>query len=172
MAQACTPTIITLSGCPHCANLESMLNNAQIKYTVDMSQACQCYPCAVLCDGSHVTSCGGNAENDVFAAIQKSIAATTTKTSTTAPLSTTTTTPASAASVTTTPAWRTTKWSNALSVDWGAKNPLPTIAQTAAGYEPPDVSLTPVLPVPVPQAAGLTVALMDHKKMPIARKVA
>ena len=64
MAQACTPTIITLSGCPHCANLESMLNNAQIKYTVDMSQACQCYPCAVLCDGSHVTSCGGDPEVD------------------------------------------------------------------------------------------------------------
>ena len=170
MAQACTPVIITLSGCPHCANLETMLNNAKIAYTVDMSQSCACYPCAVLCDGSHVSSCGGGAENDVFSAIQASIASTTKAATPTAPAATPKATPA--ASTAASPAWKTTKWANELSVDWGAKNPMPTIAQTPAGYEPPDVSLTAVLPLPPTQADGLTIALRDHKKMPIARKVA
>ncbi len=172
MAQACTPTIITLSGCPHCANLETMLNNADIKYNNTESGSCACYPCAVLCDGSQVSSCGGGAENDVFAAIQKSVASTTKAATPTAPAATPKATPAASASAAASPAWKTTKWANELSVDWGAKNPLPTIAQTPAGYEPPDVSLTAVLPLPPTQADGLTIALRDHKKMPIARKVA
>jgi hypothetical protein len=57
-------------------------------------------------------------------------------------------------------------------VDWGAKNTPPTIAQTPATYQPPDVTLTPVLPVPPPVTDGITIALRNHKKMPIGRKVA
>ena len=168
MAQACTPTIITLDGCPHCANLESLLSNAGIKYTVDMSQSCQCYPCAILCNGSHVTSCGGGAENDVFSAIQSSVASTAKAATPTTPAKTST----AAGTAATTPSWKTTKWANELSVDWGAKNTPPVIAQTPATYQPPDVTLTPVLPLPPPVTDGITIALRNHKKMPIGRKVA
>lgn len=169
MAQACTPTIITLSGCPHCANLESMLASAGITYNNDQSQSCQCYPCAVLCNGTHVTSCGGNAEYDVLAAIKTSIASATTPTSTTTPATTASTTPATAST-----AWKTSKWSNELSVDWGAANPKPTILQTPVGWTPPDVALTPVSPVPPGIAQGLTVAIRAKKKskQTIGRKVA
>ena len=167
MAQACTPTVITLSGCPHCANLETMLTNAGIKYTVDMSQSCACYPCAILCNGSHVSSCGGGAEQDVFNAIQQSVG--TSKAATpAAPASTS----ASAGTAATTPSWKTTIWANEISVDWGAKNTPPVIAQTPANYQPPDVTLTPVLPIPPPVTDGITIALRHHKKMPIGRKVA
>ena len=167
MAQACTPTIITLDGCPHCANLESLLNNAGIKYNVDMSQACQCYPCAILCNGSHVSSCGGGAENDVFSAIQASIGSAKSATPA-APAATS----SSAGAAATTPSWKTTKWANELSVDWGAKNTPPVIAQTPATYQEPDITLTPVLPLPPPVTDGITIALRNHKKMPIGRKVA
>ena len=167
MAQACTPTIITLDGCPHCANLESLLNNAGIKYIVDMSKSCACYPCAILCNGNQVSSCGGGAEQDVFTAIQQSVAAAKSATPA-APAST----PSSAGAAATSPSWKTTIWSNELSADWGAKNTPPTIAQTPATYQEPDVTLTPVLPIPPPVTDGITIALRNHKKMPIGRKVA
>lgn len=169
MAQACTPTVITLSGCPHCANLETMLQQKGIKYNVDMSQACQCYPCAVLCNGTHVSSCGGNAEYDVLNAIVASVAVAAPTSTTTTPVSTTKTTPSTTS--TTDEAWKTSLWGNELTIDWGAKNAPPTIAQTAAGYEPPDVQLTPVLPLPPTVAQGIIIALRDRKK-PRGRKVA
>ena len=167
MTQACTPTIITLSGCPHCANLETLLTNAGIKYTVDMSQSCACYPCAILCNGSHVSSCGSGAENDVFSAIQSSVA-----TAKTATVATPATTSSSTGTASTTPSWKTTVWANELSVEWGAKNAPPTIAQTPSTYQEPDVTLTAVLPVPPAVTDGITIALRHHKTMPIGRKVA
>ena len=159
-----------MDGCPHCANLESMISAAPdiAAHCNIQSGNCPCYPCAVLCDGTTVNSCSPNDENTVFAAIKSSLSAGTATSTAAKPAATTTAKPATAAA---TPAWKTTKWANELSIDWGARNPKPTIAETPAGYEQPDISLTPVTPIPPAVAQGVMIALRDHKK-PIARKVA
>lgn len=176
MAQACTPTVIVMDGCGHCSNLESMLNSAGIVYKTTTSGGCGCYPCAVLCNGSTVTSCGGNAEYDVFNAIKASIAVSggstsqtggTTSTKVTKPAETDTT-----VTVDDTPAWRVAIWSNEVTINWGEPNKRPTIKETPVDWQHPDVQLTPVLPLPPQMTTGITVALRDHKKMPKGRKVA
>jgi len=172
MAQACTPTVITMAGCSHCENLKSMLNNAGIKYTETTSGSCACYPCAVLCNGSSVSSCGGNAEVDVFNAIKASIA-TATPSPTTKPATTPVAKPTTtAAAPPPTPEWKTTVWSNEISINWGKKNPRPAIKETPIDWQHPDVQLTPILPLPPTMTTGITFALRDHKKVPRGRKVA
>ena len=173
MAQACTPTVITMAGCPHCENLKSMLNSAGIKYNETGSGNCACYPCVVLCNGSTMDCCGKD-ESTLFSAIKSSIATTTPTSPTTKPTTTPAATPA-APKVTTetikTTAWKTSLWSNEITIDWGKKNQRPTIKETPVDWQHPDVQLTPVLPLPPQMTAGITVALRDHKKMPRGRKV-
>jgi hypothetical protein len=169
-------TIYTMTGCEHCATLEGLISSAGLtsQVTVVVDQGVKCgsgTPCTVI---SATGTCYGFPSCDEtcqMAAIQAAASPTATKTSTTTPAAT----PKAAGTttvVTPTPAWRTSNWGNELSIDWGAKNPKPTIAQTPAGYEPPDVSLTPVLPLPPVMSDGITVSLRDHKRLPIGRKVA
>ena len=166
-------TIYTMTGCSHCADLEGLIANAGLTNSVAVvnDQGVKCgsgTPCTVI---TSTGTCYGFPDCDEtcqMAAIQKASSSTATPASTTTPAKTTTAAPAAAA----TPAWKTTKWSNTVSIDWGARNPLPTVAETPVGYEPPDISLTPVLPLPAPVSAGISVALRDHRKKPVGRKVA
>jgi len=103
-----------------------------------------------------------------MAAIQAASSGTAAKTSTTTPAKTAAAAPATGSP---TPAWKTTNWGNELSIDWGARNPKPVVAETPVGYEPADISLTPVLPLPPPVSAGIQVALRDHRKKVVGRKV-
>jgi len=171
-------TVYALTGCEYCESLISLISNAgltsQVSIVYDQGNGgCgSANPATVIGGTCHgYPSCDYNCQ---FAAIQAAASPAAKQSSTTKPVSTAKTAPTASATTaaSTTPAWRTTKWSNTLTIDWGAKNPKPTIAETPAGYEPPDVSLTPVLPLPPVMAAGITVALRDHKKMPPGRKVA
>lgn len=196
-----------MDGCPHCANLESMLSSANIQFVTTTSGSCACYPCATLCDGSTVSSCGGNAEYDVLASIKASIASGTQSSPTPTPIITPiiippppafvpvaytdpaapTPYPSSGTSNNTTPGtntdvyvtttdstppWKTSDWSNIVTIDWGQRNPRPAIAEEPVDWMSPDIQLTPVLPLPPIRSTGITIALRDHKKMPKGRKIA
>jgi hypothetical protein len=223
MAQACTPTIITMQFCPHCENLRNMLNTAKIQFKETTSGNCPSYPCVVLCNGSTMACTGPGYEQAQFDAIKASIGSTK-NSPPSSPGTTPGTTPAKGSSVAGassdyqivhvpnecpkdasrffdeqgvwyaadkdgmwtkflpynekcpkpvagTPAWKLTIWSNAVTINWGEKNPKPTIAETPVGWQHPDVELTPVLPLPPQMTTGITVALRDHKKMPSEKKI-
>jgi hypothetical protein len=87
-----------------------------------------------------------------------------------APATTVKTAPATA--IAPTPAWKTSEWSNDIVVNWGERNPKPVIAETPVGYQPPDIQLTPVLPIPPVITTGITIALRDHRRLPKGRKIA
>jgi hypothetical protein len=175
MAQACTPTVITMAGCPHCENLKSMLNSAGIKYTETTSGNCACYPCVVLCNKSTMDCCGKD-ESVLFNAIKTSIAtaAPAPAPSTPANPSTTPTTKPTTPLVAggAAPTWKVALWSNEVAITWGEPNPRPTVKETPLDWQHPDVQLTPILPLPPLMTTGITVALRDHKKMPKGRKIA
>ena len=167
-------TIYTMTGCSHCATLEGLISSAGLTgdVTVVTDQGVKCgsgTPCTVITSSGTCYGFPSCDETCQMAAIQAASSSTAAKTSTTTPAKTTSPAPATAAP---TPAWKTTKWSNTVSIDWGAKNPKPVVVETPAGYEPPDTDLTPVLPLPAPVSAGISVALRDHRKKPVGRKVA
>ena len=165
-------TIYTMTGCEHCATLEGLISSAGLtgSVTVVNDQGVKCgsgTPCTVITSSGTCYGFPSCDETCQMAAIQAASSGTAAKTS---PVATTSAAPAAVAA---TPTWKTTKWSNTVSVDWGAKNPLPVVAETPAGYTPPDTDLTPVLPLPPPVSAGISVALRDHRrKPPIGRKIA
>lgn len=167
--------VFVATGCEFCAQLEGMISSAgltsQVTYVYSdpgcgfgstpgtkTAKGCFGYP-----------SCDVNCQlNAIKAAVDagKAPAAPATPAK---PATASKTTPAVTEA---TPAWKTTNWANEITVDWGVKNPKPVIAETPAGWMPPDILLTPVLPLPPAVTAGITVALRDHKKMPKGRKVA
>jgi len=171
-------TVYALTGCEYCESLISLISNAgltsQVSIVYDQGNGgCgSANPATVIGGVCHgYPSCDLNCQ---FAAIQAAASPAAKQSTTTTPTSTAKAAPTASATTTanTTPSWKTAKCSNTLTINWGAKNPKPTIAETPAGYEPPDVSLTPVLPLPPVMAAGITVALRNSKKMPPGRKVA
>jgi hypothetical protein len=173
MGQACTPTVIYIPGCPHCENLmNNLLPSAKIAFTSTQSGSCACYPCATLCDGSSVSSCGGSMEQAVFAAIQRSVASGTPVATPAQPVTTTTTPATSSNVVDNNPPWKEQRWSNTVTINWGGKNAPPVVAETPVGWMPPDIELTPVLPLPPAMQTGVTIALREHRRMPKGRKVA
>ena len=173
-----TIDVYVLTGCEYCASLESGIASAgltgKVTYHTDAGAAgCSANPATVI-NGKTYGYGGGCGNCDVdcqLAAIKAAVSAPATPTATTAKPATASTAsaPASAAA---TPSWKTSNFGNELTINWGVPNPKPTIAETPVGYEPPDVSLTPVLPLPPAMAAGITVSLRDEKRLPKGRKVA
>ena len=173
-----TIDVYVLTGCEYCAQLEAGissagLNNSVTYHTDAGSAGCSANPATVINGVVHGYggNCGGCDVDCQLAAIKAAVSSSSTTTPTTAKPTTASTASAPAAAAAT-PSWKTTKWGNELTVNWGVKNPVPTIAETPTGWEAPDISLTPVLPLPPPMAAGITVSLRDEKKMPKGRKVA
>ena len=170
-----TIDVYVLTGCEYCASLESMISAAGLtsKVTFHTDQGnggCgSANPSTIINGVCHgYPSCDINCQ---LAAIQAAVSSPATPTATPAKPATASTAAAPAAAAAT-PSWMTSNFGNELTINWGVPNPKPTIAETPVGYEPPDVSLTPVLPLPPAMAAGITVSLRDEKKMPIGRKVA
>jgi hypothetical protein len=168
-----TIDVYVLTGCEYCASLEAGISSAGLNVTMHTDQGnggCGSANPSTIIDGK----CYGYPGCDVdcqLAAIKAAVSSSSTPTATTANPTTTSTaaTPAAAAA---TPEWMTTKWGNELTINWGAENPKPVIAETPVGWAAPDISLTPVLPLPPTMAAGITVSLRDEKRMPKGRKVA
>ena len=171
-------TIVVMDGCEFCAQLESDLNNQGIPYnstTNNSNYGFPSYPGVVLCDGSKVNSPGGDVESNAEYLISKikascyHAAKTTTTPGTTTPGT-------SAVYKTTGGVEEPSKWgAKEIVITWGGAGggggggttstpTTPTISQTPADYQPSDVSLTPVSPIPPPVAQGVTVVLRDHKK--------
>ena len=168
-----TIDVYVLTGCEYCASLEAGISSAGLTNSVTMHNdqgngGCGSANPSTVINGK----CYGYPGCDVdcqLAAIKAAVSSPSTPTATTAKPATTSSAAAPAAAAA---SWMTSKWGNELTVNWGAKNPVPTIAETPIGWEAPDISLTPVLPLPPAMAAGITVSLRDEKKMPRGRKVA
>ena len=168
-----TIDVYVLTGCEYCASLEVGISSAGLTNSVTMHNdqgngGCGSANPSTVINGK----CYGYPGCDVdcqLAAIKAAVSSPSTPTATTAKPATTSSAAAPAAAAA---SWMTSKWGNELTVNWGAKNPVPTIAETPIGWEAPDISLTPVLPLPPAMAAGITVSLRDEKKMPRGRKVA
>ena len=166
-------TIYTMTGCSHCATLVQLIASANLtsQVTVVNDQGVKCgsgTPCTVITSTGTCYGFPDCVETCQMAKIQAASSSTATPSSTTTPAKTSTA-PATTAAA---PSWKTTRWSNYVTIDWGARNPKPVVVETPVGYEPPDISLTPVTPLPPPVSAGIQVALRDHRKKPVGRKVA
>ena len=175
-----TIDVYTATGCEYCEALKGWISNAgsgvSSKVTIHTDEGTGgcgngTVPCTII-NGTCYSYSGGCDNSCQWSHIQSAVSSA--PAATPAKPATTTSTAGSTATneTTTTPAWKTTIWSNEITVDWGAANPRPTIAETPGGWEPADVTLTPILPLPPPMTTGLTVALRNHKKLPIGRKVA
>jgi hypothetical protein len=166
-----------MDGCSHCATLEGLISNAGLTSQVsfvysDPGCGFNSTPGTKTAAGCYgFPSCD---EQCQFAAIQTATSSgKSAPTATPAKPVTTTTTAATATKVVdNNPPWKKLKWSNTLTINWGGKNAPPVIAETPVGWTPPDISLTPVLPLPPVMQTGVTVALRDHRRMPKGRKVA
>ena len=166
--------VYVLTGCEYCASLEAGISSAGLNGSVTFhtdqgNGGCGSANPSTIINGT----CHGYPSCDVdcqLAAIKAAVSSPSTPTAT--PAKPATTTKAAGVAATPTPSWKTSRWGNELTVNWGAKNPKPTIAETPVGWEAPDISLTPVLPLPQAMAAGITVSLRNEKRMPKGRKVA
>lgn len=187
--------LITTAGCPFCAALESAVSAQGIPCTTvtdDPNYSVPRFPGVKLCNGTIIVTPAGVAETaagesanaaNLIAQMKAAcwVAPTTTTTAAT-------TTPGTAAVTSTTGGMlKPSKWAaNELVMTWtdassGSSSgtdttapavtitPAPT-AQTPVGYESPDVSLTPVLPVPAAAQGGITVVLRDHGKVKSAKQ--
>jgi hypothetical protein len=183
-----TSYIIVEAGCPFCAELENELGQVSgFKYQIsDVSQGGNNYgyggnfPGLVLCNGQKVSSPGGSyAENaqallnviraNCWIPASSSTSGGGTKKVWVDPTYKTiggTTKPTIWAAKELVMKWTTPTSSGTTdSTNPNTSTPtIPKIAQTPAGFESPDVSLTPVLPIPPAVAEGITVVLRDHKK--------
>src|ERR1035437_9885978 len=94
-------TIYTMTGCSHCAALESLIRNAGLTNSVSVVEngnlPCGSgTPCTVIASTGTCYGFPSCDENCQMAAIQKASSATATKTSTTTPAKTTSVAPAAA----------------------------------------------------------------------------
>jgi hypothetical protein len=169
-----TIDVYVLTGCEYCASLEAGISSAGLNGSVTIHTDQGNGGCGSANPSTVINGvCKGYPGCDVncqLAAIKAAVSSSSTPTAT--PAKPTTASTAAAPAAAASPSWMTAKWGNELTVEWGAKNPKPTIAETPTGWEAPDISLTPVLPLPPAMAAGITVSLRDEKRMPRGRKVA
>ena len=124
--------VYAITGCEYCAALESGISSAGLSssVTIHMDQGnggCGSANPSTIINGT----CHGYPSCDIncqFAAIQAAVSGGATTATPAKPATTTTATPkATSAAVDPNPAWKETRWSNELTIDWGAKNPMPTV---------------------------------------------
>ena len=165
-------TVFIMDGCSHCATLEGLISSAGLTSQVSFVYSDPGCGFSSTPGTKTAAGCYGFPSCDETCQFNAIKTATSGATPTATPAKPAATSKAAAATTAATPSWKTTHWSNDISVNWGAKNTAPTIAETPVGWTPPDVTLTPVLPLPPAMATGITVSLRDEKKMPRGRKVA